>query len=229
MVIIQYLIRAYVYLSSWWVAGLILHHQDKDWIVPFLVWLAVVTRLVTWHVSTTPLTDFLARLWRRISASRPTNAVPPRWALVVSWLILVGLIVTVAMTAPEIQDNNATNRGVSLAGLALTIGLLWLTSRDRRAICWYTVLVGLYLQFLVALFVLRTQVGYDVFDWISSRATDLLGFADDGLVFLTDDTVPTLSWFAISVVPPIIFFAALAQLLSYWCVQCPSGSFWPLF
>lgn len=184
--------------------------------MPFLVWLAIITRLITWHISLRPLTDSLSRLWSYITTSRPTSAVPPRWALIASWVGLVGLIVTVAMTAPEIQDNNATNRGVSLAGLALTICLLWLTSRDRNAICWYTVLVGLYLQFLIALFVLRTQVGYNVFDWISSRATDLLGFADDGLAFLTDDTVSTLQWFAISVVPPIIFFAALAQLLSYW-------------
>lgn len=98
------------------------------------------------------------------------------------------------------------------------MGILWLTSRHRRMVCWYTVLVGLYLQFLAALFVLRTTVGYNIFSWLSDRAADLLGFADEGLAFLTDDTVPTLTWFLITVAPPIIFFAALAQLLSYWYV-----------
>lgn len=84
---------------------------------------------------------------------------------------------------------------------------------------WYTVLVGLYLQFMMAMFVLRTDVGYNIFSWLADRAADLLGFADDGLAFLTDSTVPTLSWFLITVAPPIIFFAALAQLLSYWYVE----------
>lgn len=130
--------------------------------------------------------------------------------------MLVALIATLSMLAPAFGDNNATNRGVSLAGLAVTIGLLWATSRNRKAISWYTVLVGLYLQFLIALFVLRTTVGYNIFTFLSNRASDLLGYAGDGLAFLTDDTVPTLSWFVISVVPPIIFFAGIAQLLSYW-------------
>lgn len=141
---------------------------------------------------------------------------PPRWALLVSWVVLVALIATLSMLAPAYGDNNATNRGVSLAGLAVTIGLLWATSRNRKAISWYTVLVGLYLQFLIALFVLRTTVGYNIFTFLSNRASDLLGYADDGLAFLTDDTVPTISWFVISVVPPIIFFAGIAQLLTYW-------------
>lgn len=86
-------------------------------------------------------------------------------------------------------------------------------------VCWYTVLVGLYLQFMMAMFVLRTDVGYNIFSWLSDRAADLLGFADDGLAFLTDATVPTLTWFLITVAPPIIFFAALAQLLAYWYVE----------
>lgn len=199
-------------------AGLVLHRTDKNWIVPFLVWLAIISRLILWHVSSARLLAPVARAWS-LAVSRPSNAVPPRWSLVVAWVVLVGLIATLSMLVPAFGDNNATNRGISLAGLALTIGLLWVTSKNRRAISWYTVLVGLYLQFLIALFVLRTTVGYNIFTFISNRASDLLGFASDGLAFLTDDTVPTLSWFVISVVPPIIFFAGLAQLLAYWCVE----------
>lgn len=187
--------------------------------MPFLVWLAVATRLVLWHVPSARLVGPVARLWHRAVAGvgvYGVGVVPPRWALLVAWVVLVGLIAALSMLAPSYGDNNTTNRGVSLAGLALAIGLLWATSRNRRAISWYTVLVGLYLQFLIALFVLRTSVGYNIFDFLSNRASDLLGYAGDGLAFLTDDEVPTLSWFVISVVPPIIFFAGFAQMLSHW-------------
>lgn len=143
---------------------------------------------------------------------------PPKWPFVASAVVLLALITTVALAAPEFQDNTRASRAVSLAGLALTLGVLWLTSRNRRCVCWYTVLVGLYLQFLIALFVLRTDVGYNIFAWLGERAGDLLGFSQDGLAFLTDDDVPTLTWFVISVAPPIIFFAAIAQLLAYWYV-----------
>ncbi|CAN8101937.1 unnamed protein product [Discula destructiva] len=215
------LLRALVHLAigvlvtGWWVAGLVLHRQDKNWIVPFLVWLAILTRLVLWHVSSARLSGPIVSAWTRL-VSRPATGVAPRWPLIGSFIVLVALITTVALAAPEFQDNTRAGRGVSLVGLALTLGLLWATSRRRRMVCWYTVLVGLYLQFLIALFVLRTDVGFQIFDWLSDQAAALLGFADEGLAFLTDDDVPSLSWFVISVAPPIIFFAALAQLLAYW-------------
>lgn len=68
-------------------------------------------------------------------------------------------------------------------------------------------------QFIIALFVLRTHAGYDIFSFISELARTLLGFANQGVVFLTDDTVPNLPWFFVGVIPPIIFFVALVSLL----------------
>lgn len=70
-------------------------------------------------------------------------------------------------------------------------------------------------QFIVAVFVLRTQAGYDIFSFISELARDLLGMADQGVLFLTDPegSVLQLHWFLTSVVPPIIFFVALVSLL----------------
>lgn len=173
-----------------------------------------MTRLILWHASASRLTAPLGKLWHW-TVLRQTNVVPPKWSLLASWLVLIALIAAVVFVQSDLGDNNATNRGISLAGLALTMGLLWLTSRNRSRVCWHSVLVGLYLQFLVALFVLRTDVGYNIFSFVSDRATDLLGFSDEGLAFLTDDAVPGLSWFVISVVPPIIFFAGIAQILSY--------------
>lgn len=81
-------------------------------------------------------------------------------------------------------------------------------------------------QFIIALFVLRTTAGYDIFAFISSLARSLLGFAQQGVTFLTDDTVPKLQWFLISVIPPIIFFVALVQLLYYFgTLQWAVGKF----
>ena len=72
------------------------------------------------------------------------------------------------------------------------------------------------LQFLVALFVLRTSVGYNIFSFIPSLCRDLLGFADFGVSFLTDTSVTKLPWFLTGVVPPIIFFVSIVQLLYYF-------------
>jgi CNT family concentrative nucleoside transporter len=74
------------------------------------------------------------------------------------------------------------------------------------------------MQFIIGLFVLRTSAGNDIFDFISELARDLLGFANDGVVFLTDKDVPNIGWFLVGVIPPIIFFVAFVQLLYYWGV-----------
>lgn len=81
-------------------------------------------------------------------------------------------------------------------------------------------------QFIIAVFVLRSTAGYDIFAFISSLARSLLGFAQQGTIFLTDETVPTLPWFLIGVIPPIIFFVALVQLLYYFgTLQWAVGKF----
>lgn len=55
----------------------------------------------------------------------------------------------------------------------------------------------------------------DIFAFVSELARDLLGFADQGTSFLTAESVPALGWFLTGVLPAVIFFVALVQLLYY--------------
>lgn len=55
----------------------------------------------------------------------------------------------------------------------------------------------------------------DIFAFISELARNLLGFADNGIIFLTDATVPTTHWFLVGVLPAVVFFVALVQLFYY--------------
>lgn len=59
-------------------------------------------------------------------------------------------------------------------------------------------------QYIIGLFVLRTGVGYDIFKWIADRAGDLLGFAKDGVAFLTNEATANLGMFFFGVIPAII-------------------------
>jgi CNT family concentrative nucleoside transporter len=71
-------------------------------------------------------------------------------------------------------------------------------------------------QFVIALFVLRTTAGYDIFTFISELARSLLGFARDGVTFLTTPDIAAQTYFFFSVIPAIIFFVSFVQLLYYW-------------
>jgi CNT family concentrative nucleoside transporter len=70
-------------------------------------------------------------------------------------------------------------------------------------------------QYIIGLFVLRTGVGYSIFSFIAARAGDFLGFAKDGVAFLTNPDVASLPMFFFGVIPAIIFFISVVQVLYY--------------
>lgn len=144
------------------------------------------------------------------------SLIPEKLQVPASGALVVVVILIGAFASEESQDNTRENRAVSLFGLVVLIAALWATSNNRRKIVWRTVIVGMLVQFIIALFVLRTGVGYDIFNFLSQRATDLLGFAGEGTAFLTEDRIPAeVTWFLVGVVPAIIFFVSLVQLLYY--------------
>jgi CNT family concentrative nucleoside transporter len=125
----------------------------------------------------------------------------------------MGVILVGTFVSKEAEDNTRANRAVSLFGLLVLITILYATSRSRKDIKWHTVIVGMLVQFIIALFVLRTGVGFSIFSFISGLARDLLAFSGQGTSFLTAPTVPKLGWFLVTVIPAIIFFVALVQIL----------------
>ena len=134
--------------------------------------------------------------------------IPEKYRTPSAALFVVAFILAVTFGSPQTEQNSFKNRGISLAGLIVFYGGLYLTSADRKRIVWRTVLVGLLCQFILALFVLRTKVGYDIFNFVSflarysthlrlkeSNLRELLGFANAGTAFLTDPSVPKIGTF----------------------------------
>lgn len=141
------------------------------------------------------------------------EAIPQKLHQPIAALVTVAVFLIGSFVPAENGENTRASRAVAIFGLIVMLFLMWVFSVDRSKIPWHTVIGGMLSQFIIAIFVLRTQVGYDIFSFISMLASTLLGFANQGVVFLTDDTVPTLPWFFTSVVPPIIFFVSLVSLL----------------
>jgi concentrative nucleoside transporter, CNT family len=112
-------------------------------------------------------------------------------------------------------------RLLSLVGLVVIMGIAYLLSTDRKAIRGKTVFWGLTLQFVFALFVLKTSVGQEVFAWLGAKITRLLRFSFVGSEFLFGklglpgggDNIGFI--FAFQVLPTIIFIAALFAILYY--------------
>ena len=75
-------------------------------------------------------------------------------------------------------------RLVSGLGIICFIALGYILSSDKAAIDWNQVLWGLFLQFVLALIVLRTSVGKHIFKTIGDKVTSFLAFTDVGSTFL---------------------------------------------
>ncbi|KAJ5259539.1 hypothetical protein N7478_012520 [Penicillium angulare] len=222
----RHIAHAVVWLlfTGWWIASLVLHRNDMNWIIPFLLYLAITLRIVFFYVPISIVTRPMYFTWSR--TARPVvSFIPEKLRLPAGALVCIATILIGAFASPTGPGNNRGDRAVSLFGLAVFLFLLYLTSRNRSKILWHTVIVGMLVQFLVALFVLRSGAGYDIFNFVATLARDLLGFSSDGVVFLTAQDFYDLktpitpsSWFLITTTPAIIFFVSVVQLFYYFGV-----------
>lgn len=97
-------------------------------------------------------------VWRS-TGPKIVNLVPEKLRTPLGALVVVTVMMIGAFVSPESQDNTRANRAVSLFGLGVIIFVMWATSKDRSAVKWHTVIVGMLVQFIVALFVLRSKAG----------------------------------------------------------------------
>ena len=109
------------------------------------------------------------------------------------------------------------NHHMSLLGILVFLAIAILFSNNKRKINPKRVLGALALQFLLAFFVLKTNIGFRVFSAIAYGFQKLYSFTDAGINFLFGNLGnPSGSWgyiFAVKVVPIVIFFGALMSLL----------------
>ncbi len=137
-------------------------------------------------------------------------------------------------------------RLISFVGIFILLGIAWLMSNNRKKIKFRTVWVGIGLQVIFALIILKTRPGLLLFDYSRIIIDKLLSFTDFGSVFLfgnlyratpdiarevggggpfqlldasTGHFVNVGTIFAIHVLPTIIFFASLMSILYHWGIM----------
>lgn len=165
--------------KRWWICGLVLH-RDK-WLIPFLLYLSVTLWLVFRYVSITVISEYIFSIglivdgrplfwtWRNTFA-HVGNMIPEEVRIPFAAFLVIGVILIGTFASPQSSENSFKNRGISIGGLVFFYLVLYITSANRKRIVWRTVLVGLLCQYILALFVLRTSVGYNIFNFISFLA-----------------------------------------------------------
>ena len=212
---------------------MILHRSDYGWLIPFLLYLCITLRVIFNFVSVSHVMRPLRWVYNQ-TAIRVYNYIPPKYRVWLAALTTLAVICVGSFIPEETVDNTRGNRAISILGLGVFLFVLWATSRNRSKILWHTVIGGMLTQFIIAVFVLKTEAGYDIFNFISYLARAFLGYADEGLAFLTSQDTVDLGYFITNVVPAIIFFIAVTQclyhlgVLQWLVVKFATFFFWTL-
>lgn len=111
--------------------------------------------------------------------------------------------------------------GRGVLGILTILFLAFIFSTNRRAISWRIVIIGLLMQLIIAIGVLRVDAVESVIEFISKLFVKVLDFTESGSVFLFGDLMNVESYgfiFAFQILPTIIFFSALTSLMFYYGV-----------
>ena len=108
---------------------------------------------------------------------------------------------------------------ISLLGIVVLLGIMYLLSSDRKNIPYKTIIKALVIQFIIAFLLIRFPIGQVIVEKISDVVTQILSYGSEGLNFvfgsLSDSSMPTGAIFGIQTLGNIIFVSALVSALYY--------------
>ncbi|ESO12305.1 hypothetical protein HELRODRAFT_62058, partial [Helobdella robusta] len=103
---------------------------------------------------------------------------------------------------------------VSLSGLFIYCGLMYLISKNPDKVRWHTVIWGFALQLFLAIIILKWSLGYLAFQWLGERITNYLNYVDSGCMFLFGNNYED-HIFAMKILPTVIFVSSTINILFY--------------
>ncbi|KAJ7594748.1 Na+ dependent nucleoside transporter C-terminus-domain-containing protein [Mycena floridula] len=199
-------------ILGWWISAMILTRYR--WIVQSIwAWffiLVIAFRFIPNRVVTKPV----GAIWRPV-VSRPWNSLPYRGRLAIGWSCLLAIVFGSAFGFKLENGTTYGDRAISVLGLFIFQVGFFLASRDRSNIPWPTVIVGLFAQQAIALFVLKSGAGFSIFNWIATLASDFLNEGLVGAGFFFDTDTVNKHWFFVNTLGCIIFFIAFIQMMYY--------------
>ena len=129
------------------------------------------------------------------------------------------------MILANIQTEIIPNAGLGLQsvlrgllGLFVLLAIAIACSADRKNIAWKTVGIGLLIQLMLAIGILRVGWIQSIFEAMGKLFVSILDFTNAGSIFLFGDLMNADSYgfiFVFQILPTIVFFAALTSLLFY--------------
>ena len=119
-----------------------------------------------------------------------------------------------------VPSSGITTEGIlrGVLGLFVVLLIALACSANRKKIAWKTVGLGLTLQLILAIGILKVSWVQSAFEAMGKVFVSILDFTNAGSAFLFGDLMNTDTYgfiFVFQILPTIVFFAALTSLLFY--------------
>ncbi|XP_072045726.1 solute carrier family 28 member 3-like [Amphiura filiformis] len=141
-----------------------------------------------------------------------TRAAEDKWRYI-KWPLCIALVAGVALALFFLTKDNPEQL-ISAAGLVGFVLFSYVFSKYPRHVKWRPVIWGMALQFIMGLFILRTKVGFSIFEFLGTLTQHFMQYTDKGARFVFGDNY-TDHFFAFKVLPVVIYFSSVIAVLYY--------------
>ncbi|KIY53041.1 hypothetical protein FISHEDRAFT_33830 [Fistulina hepatica ATCC 64428] len=201
-------------ILGWWISATVLKATRHRWVVQtWWAWFFLIV-IAFRFIPNSVVADPIEAVWKP-AVERPWFKLPYRVRLTIGWVCLLGIIFGSAFGFPLVGNTSYVDRAISVIGLFIFQFCFWLFSINRSAVPWPTVIVGLFLQQAIAMFVLKSGAGFSIFKWIATLAADFLTESQAGAAFFFSTAVVADDWFFVNTLAAVIFFISFVQMMYY--------------
>ncbi|XP_058501200.1 sodium/nucleoside cotransporter 1 [Solea solea] len=132
-----------------------------------------------------------------------------RW---IKWLFILAVIALLVVWL-VLDTSKRPEQLISFAGVCVFILLVFTFSAHRTAVSWRPVFWGLGLEFVMGLFIIRTQPGFLAFEWLGNQVKIFLEYTKVGSSFVFGDLITNI--FAFQALPIVVFFSSIMSILYF--------------
>ncbi|XP_075583209.1 solute carrier family 28 member 3 [Pelecanus crispus] len=128
------------------------------------------------------------------------------------WVLCAAFIITIICWLIFDTAKQGSRQLISFGGLLVYVLLMFIFSKYPTRVAWRPVFSGIGMQFILGLLILRTKVGFDVFNWLGIQIQTFLEYSDTGAKFVFGEKY-TDHFFAFKVLPIVVFFSTVMSML----------------
>ncbi|KAK0567055.1 hypothetical protein OC861_002926 [Tilletia horrida] len=202
---------------GWWIPSIVQPSTRHKWIPNTIIaWFLIL--LVLFHNSKylpqRPFVRAISTVWNAV-LGKPWGMLPHYGKVAVGWLAILALFLGATYGIKPSDSSSYGDRTRALFGVFLIYAGLFAFSANHKAVKLQPLITGLGLQMIIALLVFKTGAIFDLFQWFSFAAADLISQGYKGAAFFWGQDLVDSHLFIVDTLAGIIFFIALCVALFY--------------